>query len=99
MFEGKVIKYIDETGKEYNAKVVACVKDVGITIINNDNPSHYLRCLLMKNASNFWVGKGEITATRKSFTRYRKGIISGTLDMTGYYAQGEASSESCPFGQ
>ena len=99
MFEGKVIKYINADGIEYNARVVACVKDVGITLVDNDNPSYYLRCLVMKNAPNFWSGKGEITSTRKKFTKFRKGIMSGILDLRNCYGNGAASSASCPFGQ
>jgi len=99
MFEGKRIKYISPSGKEYNAMVVSCVKDIGVTIVNADDSSQYLRCLVMKNAPNFWPGKGEITKTRKMFTILRKGIINGIVDRSLEYIGGFASSDTCPFGQ
>lgn len=99
MFEGKIIKYISPLGNEYTGKVVACVKDIGITIVDANNSSIYLYCLIMKNAPNFISRKGSITRTRKLFTKTRKGIISGIVDRSHNYNSGMASAKTCPFGQ
>lgn len=99
MFEGKVIDFIDEDGTKYKARVIACVKDIGVTLVNNEDPSEYLRCLIMKNAPNFWPGKGEITHTRKLFTIYRKGIIAGFFDTRELNASPGAGPDTCAFGQ
>jgi len=45
MFEGKRIKYISPSGNSYDAMVVSCVKDIGITLVNADTSSQYLWCL------------------------------------------------------
>ena len=101
MFEDKIITYINSDGDTYKGRVVACVKDIGITIVDASNPSRYLHCLKMKNAPNFSKAKGQITITRRLFTTYRKGIIEGILDVrlggdntTG----GNPSHSTCPFG-
>jgi len=99
MFEGKVIKYIATTGKEYKGRIIGCVKDVGITIVDDTNPGDYLHCLVMKNAPNFHSARGQITKTRKLFTQYRKGIIAGVIDLSSEYGGGVPSSATCPFGQ
>jgi len=81
MFEGKEIDFIYRNGDKTKGIVVSCIKDVGITIIQKDEPSKILYCLIMKNAPNFPVKeKGLITVTRKLFTTMRKNIIEGIID-------------------
>jgi len=75
MFEGKEIDFITPLGEHLKAIVVACTKDIGISIIEKDTKEHIF-CLCMKNAPNFNSSPGEITATRKSFTAIRKQIIA-----------------------
>lgn len=105
MFEGKEITFIARNGCPYKAIVVACVKDVGISIVSKDNHNQFLYCLRMKNAPNFWPGKSQVTSTRKIFTDIRKGIIKGEVNLPEIYKKlkavrgGYASAESCPFGQ
>ena len=100
MFEGKIITYITVDGDTYKGLVIACVKDIGITIVDADNPSLYLHCLKMKNAPNFSGYKGAITETRKLFTKYRKGIIKGIIDLSreGRYSAVNPSPSTCAFG-
>jgi len=100
MFEDKLITYIAVDGERYEGRVVACVKDIGITVVDANNPSEYLYCLKMKNSPNFYGGKGQITMTRKLFTLYRKGIIEGVMDarLGSKHSGGSPSSSTCAFG-
>jgi len=104
MFEDKIIDFISANGGKYKGRVVACVKDIGITIVNADDPKEFLHCLKMKNAPNFSGRRGHITYSRKRFTELRKGIIKGTIDLTSSYkyvknVSGWNPSHSfCPFG-
>jgi len=100
MFEDKIITYIAADGTKYKGRVVACVKDIGITIVDASNPSEYLHCLKMKNSPNFIKGKGEITETRRLFTLYRKGIIKGVMDARtiSRSSGGYPSHSTCAFG-
>ncbi len=85
------------------AIVVACVKDVGITIVAKENKEQILYCLRMKNAPNFPKKKGNITSTRKSFTLARKQIISGMFYVNKLYSSNfvhfSISPSACAFNQ
>lgn len=111
MFEGKEIWYTNDTSI-HRALVVACVKDIGITVVDKANPDQYLACIRMKKSPNFGeVERGDIGKSEKLFTLIRRAIIAGTIDMRigsslrdgiekiyGKDAHGTApSAETCPF--
>jgi len=101
MFEGKIIDFYNSAGEYRRAKVVSCVKDIGITIVKEDDPNHYCYCLNMKLSPNFKSHKGSISRVRKRFTEIRKMIITGTVDVrkgsNNNLSTTAASSSTCPF--
>lgn len=102
MFEGKVIKFVYLSGRKMDAIVVACTKDIGITIVDKNNKDFILFCLNMKKSPNFSHARGAITKTNKSFTKARKQIISGIFlcsQMTSAKEQITIDKSTCPFGQ
>lgn len=103
MFEGKIIDFYNSCGDYRKVKVVSCIKDVGITIIKENDPNHFCYCLKMKLAPNFIKSKGSISQGRKIFTQVRKMIISGTVDLrkvNGHKVSfTKASSSTCAFNQ
>jgi len=101
MFEDKIIDFITIDGYKYKGRVVACVKDIGITIVNADDPEDFLHCLKMKNAPNFSNQKGAVTKTRRRFTELRKGIIKGIIDLESQWditTGVNPNHTNCPFG-
>lgn len=102
MYEGKEVIYINSYGEKSEAIVVACVRGIGITIVNKNDKEHYHWCLKMKNSPKFVTGRGEITYTNKLYSRAVKGIKSGVVDINKIHAEmgkagGGASSVSCAF--
>ena len=99
MFEDKIITFISVDGEEFKARVISCVKDVGISIVNANNSNDFLFCLHMKNSPQFKGTRGQISITRKQFTRVRNGIIEGEVDRSSVRTYGAtASASTCPFG-
>jgi len=99
MFEDKIITFISVDGEEFKARVISCVKDVGISIVNANNSNDFLYCLHMKNSPQFKSTKGQISITRKQFTEMRKGIIDGHVDRSHVRNWGaKPSASTCPFG-
>jgi len=97
MFEGKKIKF--STGYAvYDAIVISCVKDVGISIVQESNRERFFLCHNMKNSPKFIPGKGEITHTRKLFTKIRKMIINGYVDGPALNGSKNPDTTKCPFG-
>ena len=41
--EGKIVDYVDGVGT-IKGKIIGCDKDIGVTIVDNDNPDKYLLC-------------------------------------------------------
>jgi len=97
MFEEKKIKYFNGY-TVFDAIVISCVKDVGISIVQESNQEKFLLCQNMKNSPKFFPGRGEITQTRKTFTKIRQMIINGYVDGTVLNGSKDPGATKCPFG-
>jgi len=97
MFEGKKIKYFNGYVL-FDAIVISCVKDIGISIVQESNQERFFLCHNMKNSPKFMPGKGEITRTRKKFTEIRQMIINGYVDGPALNGSKNPSAAKCPFG-
>lgn len=79
MFEGRKITFTKNNGTVVPAIVVSCIKNIGITIVAEENTDRILFCVRMKNAPNFAKGKGQVGHTEKVFTSVRKQILTGNV--------------------
>jgi len=106
--ERKIIDVIDSKGKFIGkGKVVGCDYDVGITIVDKDNPNVYFGCLAGPS-STLWNIHYSEELYKALFDSIVNQIKSGILSYKAMdhvekihnMAPGyNASAEHCPFGQ
>lgn len=80
-YEGKEVDFILH-GEPVRAIVVGCDYDIGITIVEKDDPSHYLYCQIGPSAPNYKKPSGVPAdyAHGRMFNWVVNAIESGTLD-------------------
>jgi hypothetical protein len=108
MFANKKITFIHFDGSEYNCKVIECIKNLGITIVDSNNQPIF--CLYMpKHPKSISYYKSIDPSTHKEkklelykeFTKIKEAIRIGIVDVRKIYSKdtnfGEASNKTCPF--
>ena len=103
-YEGKVIKY-SAGDNEYKAKVALVDADIGITIVEEDNPNRHLVCLIMPGSPKWkdeWNTKGDIEDAIENFKNTIEFIKNGEYiakPSSGFEAVfgSTVTSEHCAF--
>lgn len=108
--EGKVIDFYNTDDECTEGLVVGCDKDVGITIVNNDDHDDYLYCVIGPSSS-LWNDDCSNAKILKTIPYVRDQIEEGVFhlnDLIAYRSSlgfvdfgiaGGASQETCSFGQ
>ena len=101
--EGKVIDVFDYDGSFLaKGKVIGCDYDIGITIVDKDDPDEFLYCWIGKSSSlwkNHWDASDKTLSDE--FDSYVNQIKGGCFEyskITGETTPA-ASAKVCPFGQ
>ena len=84
-YEGKVIPYYIDGIKEHDAKVVLIDPDIGLTMVDSNNPETYLCCIILPSSpkwSPFYskaVAKSNFKTVSKMIRkgRYNTGTLGG----------------------
>jgi len=103
--EGKIIDYSDNS-IIYKGKVIGCDPDIGITIINLNDPNNYLLCLIGPSSS-LWDNSFDLKLNKKTFKVIVNQIKNGKINIpainkarkNNYTPPATASAATCPFGQ
>ncbi len=108
--EGKEITIITtKNGEtvEYQAVVIGCDYDIGITIVKADDHNHYLFCLIGPSAPNFTDHPNALKEHKWYFFYKVRKIKQGILSLieedklhkrfSSYIPSTGPTAESCPF--
>jgi len=105
--EGRVIN-VKTSGGPYFGRVIGCDPDIGITVVDINNPNHYLCCLIGPSAPNC-SSRTDPKRNRLFFDRVVEWIENGCIN--NYEANKmyrkifkkepgvDPTSETCAFGQ
>ena len=110
--EGKIIDFvytdfIKNKKLKTQGKVIGCDPDIGITIVNANDPNHYLLCLT-RPSSSLWCDDINLERNELLFNELIKQIKKGKYieeDIDNIMIQFEIrvgfkpTAENCPFGQ
>ncbi len=101
----KVKVIIDKS--EYNGLIAGCDYDIGVTIVNKDDPREYLFCLIGPSSTLWKTRNGSEKAYKIYFEYIKKAFEKEVFDFNEFKSililqdrqAGSASAKSCPFGQ
>jgi len=102
MYEGKLITVQYCNIETYTGKVVACDMDIGITVVNNNNPSHYLYCVtgpFAANGEDFSHDNHYVNFFRRIEEIEQGEMFFSMRDVCASMNCPAPSAETCPFGQ
>ena len=96
-YEGKVIPYYIDGIKEHDAKVVLIDPDIGLTMVDSNNPETYLCCIVMPGSPK-WSNLYNKRIAFRNFKNVIKMIRKGRYD-TGNLegCHGDPGAVDCPF--
>jgi len=96
-YEGKVIPYYIDGIKEHDAKVALIDADIGITIVDANDPETYLCCIVMPGSPK-WSNLYNKRIAFRNFKTVSKMVKEGRYDV-GNLGQtfGNPTSSSCAF--
>lgn len=98
----KKISYISRNGNELTALVVGCDRDIGITIVKEDDHEHYLYCCIGPS-SPIWEACWEEENYFRDYAMAAARIETGLFDCREQFAGkgniGQSGADTCPFGQ